>query len=357
MKRLSLSNRVLYVEYQASFLHFSLFSRYKGLRESLRKVGENLYVFTPRLSLPFGYYFRSLNKINQRIMAHSLKKIIKDLGFGRSILWIYPPCAVDLIGRLDEKLVLYHCAADFPNEKKNRLRKKTILSMEEELIKKSDIVLTLTEALYKKHRHINGSTFLFPSAVDENLFSPHLYADVDEPEDIAGLKRPRIGMVGYLDGRVLDVDLLCDIADQHPEWSVILIGPKFRYVSRLNRLSRKNNIYFLNEKDNNEVPVYIKSLDVCIIPYLVNKFTNNVSPLKLFEYMALGKPIVATGLADLRIFEDTVSVSRKEDFVKNISLSLLEKDERLVDKRLELAKKNSWDERLRVVAQLIEERL
>ncbi len=362
MLRLSTSNRVLYVEYQASFLHFCflpfLFLRIKKPKNRLTKINENLFIFTPYPYLPFGYYFRAINKINQGIILRSLRKILKKIGFSNPILWIYPPCAIDLVGKLSEKLTLYHCLADFPNEKKNFLRSKTIFSMEKELVEKSDIVLTLTESLYEKYVDRNTNICLFPSAVDDNLFSSFLSVNADEPEDIANLKRPRIGLVGYLDGRILDIDLLCDIADERPEWSLVLIGPKFRYPYRLSPLAKRRNVYFLGEKKNAQIPMYIKSLDVCMIPYVTNEFTNNVSPLKLYEYLALGKPVVSTKIADLERFKGVIRVSgSKKDFIENISLCLEEKDIQLVNKRQDLAKENSWDERLQTVSQLIDKSL
>lgn len=362
MQRLSSGNRILYVEYQASFLHFCspvfLFSRINKMFNPIRKIDKNLFIFTPYPYLPFGYYFRRVNMINQKILTWALKRAARRLNFKKPILWIYPPCAVDLLNRLDEKLIIYHCAADFPNEKRHHLRNRTICSMEKELVEKSDIVLALTESLYKRHKKINLDTHLFPSAVDGSLFSSFLDADTSEPKDMACLKKPRIGMVGYLDGRVLDAGLLCHIADSHPEWSLVLIGPKFRYARRFNPLIKKRNVHFLSEKKRSEIPLYIKGLDVCIIPYVTNEFTNNVSPLKLYEYLALGKPVVSTGLEDLGRFKDVVRLSAdREDFVRNISLSLGEKDERLVNKRFDFAKENSWDERLAAVSKFMEGKL
>ena len=354
MSRLSAHNRVLYVEYQASILHLYLFARFKKWNR-LQKISENIFVFTPFPLLPFGYYFRNINTINQRIILASIRKIFKKIRFRNPILWIYPPSAVDLIDKLGEKLVLYHCIADFTNEKKNHLRTKTILSMEKELVKRSDIVLALTESLRERHMHKNVNTYLFPSAVDDRLFLSFLNRDIEEPKDIRGIKKPRIGLVGYLDARIIDTELLCFLADRYPEWSVILIGPRFRYFSKFKSLTKRNNVYFLGEKENYRVPLYIKNLDVCIIPYVINEFTNNISPLKLYEYLALGKPVISTKLEEVQKFKDIIKVSDDtEDFIKNISLALKEKDVEIVNKRLDFARENSWTERLRYVSELIE---
>jgi len=187
------------------------------------------------------------------------------------------------------------------------------------------------------------------------LFLSFLNRDIEEPKDIRGIKKPRIGLVGYLDARIIDTELLCFLADRYPEWSVILIGPRFRYFSKFKSLTKRNNVYFLGEKENYRVPLYIKNLDVCIIPYVINEFTNNISPLKLYEYLALGKPVISTKLEEVQKFKDIIKVSDDtEDFIKNISLALKEKDVEIVNKRLDFARENSWTERLRYVSELIE---
>lgn len=362
MLRLSSANRILYVEYQASFLHFLslryLFLRIKKWKNGISKINSNLFVITPYPSLPFGCYFRKINKVNQAIISRQLRKAADEIGMKDFILWIYPPTATDLLRQLRAKFVIYHCIADFSNEKKNRLRKINLSEMEKELAARADIVLALTESLYRSYKGINNDTYLFPSAVDDQLFSPSLCRCHKEPDDITGLKKPRIGVIGYLDSNILDVELLSYVGRAHPEWSVILIGPRFRHTHKFRPLGKINNIYFLGEKENTQIPLYIKALDVCAIPYRINSFTNNISSLKLYEYFAFGKPVVSTRLADLEKFKDLIKISdSKEAFARDISLALSEKDEGLANKEMDIANKNSWDARLGIVSQLINNRV
>jgi len=328
MKRLSGYNRVLFVEYQASFLHLLsirfLLNRFRKWRRNPRKVNDNLVVFTPYPGLPFGNYFRAINRINQAIIMFSLKRVIKahDLG-GPAVMWVYTPCAADLLGRLNEKFALFHCIADFSNEKKNRKRKDAVFSMESDTARRSDIVLTLTRPLHDRYKQINPRTYFFPSAVDYRLFTSEALKGRAEGADIAKIRRPRIGLVGYLDGNILDIELLSYAVDRHPEWSFVFIGPEFRNVKALKDVAKRANVYLLGEKGHDEIPGYIEALDVCLIPYIINEFTNNVSSLKLYEYLAAGKPIVTTKLAALEEFKDIVSISAdKKEFIKNISLAL-----------------------------------
>ena len=358
MSRLSASNRVLFVEYQASFAHlfFPFFLRrtIKRSKNPIRKINNKLFIYTPYPGLPFGYYSRTINRINQYMLLWSLKRILNKLNFTDIVLWIYPPSGVELLGKLGEKTILYHCIADFPNEKKSFLRNRTISSMEKELLHKANIVLVLTESLYSKYKDINPNIHFFPSAVDESLFFSILNKNTEEPQDIKKLKRPRIGMVGCLDHR-LDIDLLCDIADAYPESSLVIIGPQLAYLYRMRALIKRKNVYFLCQKQNKEIPFYIKSFDVCIIPYVVNEFTRNVSPLKLYEYLAMGKPVVATALPDVEKFKDVIMVAHnKDEFIECISASLSRHDQDAINKRIACAQKNTWKERLIAVSNLVE---
>jgi glycosyltransferase involved in cell wall biosynthesis len=158
-----------------------------------------------------------------------------------------------------------------------------------------------------------------------------------------------------LDGRVLDVDLLCYVADSQPEWSVLLIGPEFRHTANFRNLRKRKNIHFLGGRPHGDMPRYVSSLDVCMIPYRLNEFTNNVSPLKLYEYLAAGKPVVSTKLAGLADFKDIVRIAdTKEGFIKEIALSLTEDDQGLVQRRRDAARENSWERRLQFVSGLME---
>jgi glycosyltransferase involved in cell wall biosynthesis len=281
---------------------------------------------------------------------------MKDMGFKRTLLWICTPLGVDLLNAMDAELIIYHCTADFSSEKPNSpLRKETLFSMENELARRAGLVLAMTEQLYKKFKSVNANTHLFQSAVDDRIFSFLQNDDACELKDMTDLKRPRVGVIGYLDGRVLDVDLLAFVADTHREWSVVLIGPMFRHVNRLRDLIKRKNIRFLGEKAHEEIPRYIKGLDVCLIPYGVNEFTDNVSPLKLYEYMALGKPVVCTNLSYLEKFRGLVRISdTREGFAREIELSLKESDKALADRRRSVARSNSWGQRVELISRLIE---
>ncbi|NQU73736.1 MAG: glycosyltransferase [Candidatus Omnitrophica bacterium] len=364
MGQLAQHNRVLYVEHQGSFVDFIRYPKYffnrLGKINKVRRIERNIYIYTPIPTFPFGKYSIFVNRINQAILCFILRRLIKKLKFKNPILWFYAPTSSDLIGKLGESFIIYHCAADFVHEKKNRLRRNTIRALEVHLIKHAHIVLTLTKDLCKRFKKLNENTFYFPSAVDMECFKVVREGNEKEPEDLSLARRPRLGVVGYLDGNVLNVDLLDYVAKVNSGWSVVMIGPLFRNVKPLARLKENKNVYFLGEKPPTAIPLYLKYFDVCLIPYTRNEFTNNVSPLKLYEYLAMGKPVVSTFFSDdLNDYKDIVGVAdNKEQFSELVRAFLNYKDnEQGFTARINFASENSWQKRLDFLDEKIGDRL
>jgi len=361
MLRLSSANRILYVEYQASILHMLnvlfFINRIKKWSHNPRRVNENLYVFTPLPCLPFGFYFRSVNRLNQLFLSLCLMKAFNKMGFKKPILWVYTPLAVDILRFASHSLVVYHCIADFANEKKIAKRMSTIAKMEKELVEKCALVFALTKSLCDYLSKVNTNTYYFPSAVDYEMFNSSCAEDAQEPEDIKEIRRPRIGIVTYLHDQ-LDLSLLSYIADERKNWSLVIIGKALRTRHDLSRLFKKKNVFFLGEKKHHDIPRYIKSFDVCLIPYVKNEYTDNVSPLKLCEYLSMGKPVVSSGLESLLEFRDTISLCEtKEEFLRQINRYIEHgnNDQSIITKRKEVAQQNSWDKRIELLTSLLEE--
>ncbi|MBU1912710.1 MAG: hypothetical protein KKB22_04170, partial [Candidatus Omnitrophica bacterium] len=240
MSRLSEYNRVLYVEYQASMLDFIKYPGYfikrLGNLNKLQKLSRNLYVYTPVLLLPFGYYFNCINILNQRILKKHLLKIIKGLGFEDIILWIYPSSSLALIGNMTERLSVYHCIASFSDEKKNPLRKRMIQRLENDMARRVNIIFTLTKTLCGRFKKINPNTFYFPSAVDIGHYENILSGNTQEPQDMILVKKPRIGIIGYLNGNIMDIGLIEYLADYKKDWSIVMIGPVFKGWGKMKKL-------------------------------------------------------------------------------------------------------------------------
>lgn len=360
MSRLAADNRVLYVEYQASFLDFIkhpdyFFARMPDINK-LRRVGANIYLYTPIPLFPFANYLSFVAEINQSILLFSLKRAMRKLNFKKPLLWTYLPTSAYLAGKIGEEVLLYHCGADFSAEKSNWLRKRTILRMENRLAAKADIVLALTRELYARFKAVNDKTFYFPSAVDIDYFAGIRDADTGEPQDISSIRRPRLGVLGYLDGNLLDVKLLDRLAKADPGRSIVMIGPYFRKKEAFTGLKSNRNVYFLGEKRHELVPHYLKFLDVCLVPYVKNKFTSNVSALKLYEYLAMGKPVVSTYFSrDLDEFRGVVGIAgNNQEFLDLVYESLISAENReKVKGRINFAADNSWKKRMDLLEEVV----
>ena len=360
MTKLSEYNRVLYIEYQSSLLDFIRYPGYAFKKLSdinkLRKISENIYIYTPIPTFPFGFHSIFINKINQLILGFFLIKLINKLKFKDLVLWFYSPISAYQIGRMNESAVVYHCIADFIHEKRNYFRKITINILERCLIQRAHIVLTLTQDLQKRFKELNQNTFYFPSAVNIAYFSEVRSRAGDEPKDISLITGPRLGVVGYLDGNILDIDLLDYIAKANPGWSIVMIGPLFRKSLSLLKLNKNKNVSFLGEKTPSLIPQYLKYLDVCLIPYMRNEFTHNVSAIKLYEYLAMGKPVVSTFFSDeLAGLETIIGIAEdKKQFLESIRYFLNCKDDReKLAARINFAADNSWQKRLDFLADKI----
>jgi len=360
MVKLAQRNRVLYVEYQGSFLDIVKYPRYFLTRfcriNRVRKINANIYLYTPVPGFPFGNYSIFINRINQAILSFALRRIIKKLEFNDPVLWVYSPSSVELAGRLNERAIIYHCAADFTNEKKNRLRQRTIDRLQARLVKEAKIVLTLTRGLQERFIKLNRNTFYFPSAADTEYFNIIREGNNEEPVDLAVLPKPRLSVVGYLDGNILDISLLDYIAKADPGLSIVMIGPLFRNGSALIRLRQNKNVHFLGEKHPSMIPLYLKYSDICLIPYVRNEFTKSVSPIKLYEYLAMGKPVISTSFSDeISVCSRIIGIAGcKEEFLRLIRASLDHKnDEKSFMARIEFASLNSWQNRVEFLGGLI----
>lgn len=209
------------------------------------------------------------------------------------VVWFYTPMALPLVDRLSPLAVIYDCM----DELSAFLRApRELLNREEELLKLADVVFAGGPSLYraKKHRHPN--VHCFPSSVDASHFSRALSANSAEPTDQLPIPGPRLGFFGVIDER-LDLNLLAHMADSHPEWQVVMVGPVVKIDPA--ELPRRGNIHYLGQKQYAELPEYLAGWDICILPFAQNDSTRFISPTKTLEYMAAGKLIVSTPITDV----------------------------------------------------------
>jgi len=357
MSRLSKKYKVLFVENQRSI--FAFLKNPKILKRQLkplRKKNEKLLVYYPTPGLPFPHKFYWINYINCFILKYFLKRNIKKYKFLNSILWIYSPRAAFLVNKLEERLVCYDCVdeySSYPN-----VRKKVYERLEKKILEKADCVFTTSNLLFLEKKKQNLNTFYIPNPANASLFLKANLEYVDYPLDIKNIPKPIIGFFGELNYKI-DLKLIEYIALSHLEWSLVLIGPIVGINSScLNSIKKLKNVYWLGYKKKEYLPDYLRAFDVCIIPYVLNEYTMKISPLKIYEYFASGKPVVSTSIPECRNFGRLIRIAEgKKEFISHIDQALRKDDKDIVEKRIALAKQNTWENKIEKMLKIISCRL
>jgi glycosyltransferase involved in cell wall biosynthesis len=321
-------------------------------------IKQNLYSYVPPRYLPYNYRFKGVNGVIEKIRNNQIQKRLKALKFERPILIIWHPNYADMIGKFNESLVIYYKYdhyAGYIGGPGN------ISPKEKKLLEKADVVLVTAQGLYDLHKNDCKKIHLVPNGVDFEFYSRALTDEVKIPPDMAEIPKPRIGYIGVINEKV-DFKLLMFLSKARPEWSIVLVGPVrvqlpgFR--EDLGELRRQKNCYFLGQKENKQVPSYIKGLDVCMMCYLVNEWTYYGYPLKMHEYLACGKPSVSADLPEVRPYSDVVRIALSyEQWLDLIDQELNNADAGNISNRLNVADHNSWKARVNQVVTLINVKL
>jgi glycosyltransferase involved in cell wall biosynthesis len=366
MNKLAACNRVLYVEEPVTMLAplivASRWKRWRAVLPSLRQVGPTLWILTPPPLLPFGNKRPSLNRVNQAILARYVRWAMKKLSFtDRHILWTYLPANVAVLDRLyrvsagkPPSLVLYHCVDEHSAFPGHFMSPEIVKAYDDELTRRADLVITTSVSLGESRKALNPHTYTVFNAADVELFNQALDPMGPVPADLDVIPSPRIGVVGVHDYR-LDVDALVRLVRADPSWQVVLIGPL--RVGHLDeaRLRALPGMHLLGDKAREELPSYLRGLDVALIPYKTCELTRNIFPLKLFEYLAAGLPVVAGGLPELKRYAGTVALAdRVEEYPALVRAAIAGDSPEKRDARVALAADNSWDHRLTEISALVE---
>jgi len=174
-------------------------------------------------------------------------------------------------------------------------------------------------------------------------------------QDIKEIPYPIVGFIGNIDSR-LDIELIELLSASHPEWSLVLIGWGERKLIGEIQAKKRSNIYFLGEKKVVELPSYLRVIAVSIIPYMLSESTKTMYPRKLHEHLAAGKPIVCTDLPEVRPFKNVVRIAEtKQEFLSCIEEELLTNNDEKIKKRVRVARKNTWENRIKEMVRIIED--
>jgi len=277
--------------------------------------------------------------------------LLKQLGFADFSVISFNPFANKFVEAIKPKVFAFDVMDNFCFHPEFKNLNKYIFESFEWISSKSDLIFCVNENIknffLENYPLSNGKIFVLPNGVDENL-----NFDGVIPEDIRKIKNPRIGYVGVISDRI-DFELVERIAKERKNYNFIFVGGKYGNVSRMIRkLKRNQNIYFIGDKHYSDLSRYIGSFDVCIVPHKVNEFTLSNDPMKIYEYIYLGKPIVATKISIQSRLVDSVFIAGDEmEFLKYLDMGVeLAKDENFVKRQRETIKSDMfWREKARFI--------
>lgn len=320
LSRAAASNRVFFVEEPV----------HDSERPSLvvERRARNLFVATPHLP-------RNASGATAVTLQRELLRDLFELHrIDKHVLWYYTPMALPFSRHLTPKAIVYDCMDQLsafqgaPRE---------LSALERELFAVSDIVFTGGRSLYDEKRTSHPNVHLFPSSVDVAHFAKARRPLAPPPDQVA-ITGPRIGYCGVIDER-MDLELLAGMADLRPDWNFVMVGPVVKVDPAI--LPQRKNIHYVGGKAYKDLPAYLAGWDAAMMPFAKNDSTRFISPTKTPEYLAAGRPVVSTTIADVVEPYGRLGLARiadsPESFVSAISEGIASRNESwlaAVDKHL-----------------------
>ncbi|HEX5702742.1 MAG TPA: glycosyltransferase family 1 protein [Pyrinomonadaceae bacterium] len=285
-----------------------------SLRLEVRERENGVQVVTP--ILPDGL---SSQIAQTAVLSSLLQTFFSEHQIQEYVLWYYTPMALDFTKNLSPLAVIYDCMDELSAFKG---APDSLRFQELELLNRADVVFTGGHSLYEVKRHKHPFVHPFPSSIDREHFM-QARTRAKDPEDQEPIAYPRLGYFGVIDER-FDTGLLDAVAAARPDWQLVMLGPVTKIDPKV--LPQRPNIHYLGSKTYDELPRYIAGWDVALMPFAINEATRYISPTKTPEYLAAGKPVVSTPIADvIKPYGklDLVRIARTPDeFIAAIEQSL-----------------------------------
>lgn len=360
LSRLARCNRVVYVEPQP-YLRPLLQQWVAGTLDHaalwsgcLQPLAPNLWRYRPpaHTAVGGGPLWRP---IAARLRVAHLRRTLREIGIDRPVVWLSHPSQAFLRHDLDARLRVYHVVDEylgyFGVDDRQRAR---LAAWEDEIIAWADLVIVVSSALAEAKRRAGHKIHVLPNAADLTAFD----AALTHPTDL-GLPRPVIGYVGLISSR-LDLKALVNLAQAQPAWSLVFVGEVVPTAceGEIAALRASPNVHLLGVRPAAEIPALIAGWDVGLIPYCVNTETEHASPLKLYEYLAAGLPVVSADVPAVRPFASLVYiVPEGGSYAEAIARALAENSAQARLARWAAVRSHSWDARVETLSRILVEGL
>jgi glycosyltransferase involved in cell wall biosynthesis len=372
MSRIAAQNRVFYIEPGRTPSQAVVVEIIRNLPNLFKlqthQLHENLILVPTPPSLPIARQLlpRSvlqittplIVKINTSIMIRQIRRTMAVFKVAHPILWLFDSYHFHLVGKFGEKLSCYYNYDEFADFTPNIRIRDLLRRFDDCLSSRVDVVFASSSAQCERRKRLNPNTFFIPHGVDFEMFNRALISDLPLPADMDRVPRPIIGFTGWL-GYHIDVCLLRQLAEAYPDCSLVLVGPDELPNSKdTERLRGLSNVFFLGQKDRTELPSYLRAFDVALMPWQLTGHIRSAYPLKLHEYLAAGRSIVATALPELVPFSHLIRIAQThEEFIRRIREALEDNDPASVQARVATARENTWDHRVAEIYNILDRHL
>jgi glycosyltransferase involved in cell wall biosynthesis len=326
----------------------------KSYAKLARTTPEGITVVSPA-AIPF-FGSRASRAANRHLLSAQVNALARNRGLSKPILWIAIPTAVEMIGRMNESLVVYQVSDKYDaNTMDHATDPQTIRRLHERALSAADLIFYSGRKLLVEATHARERSFLLEQAVDFDHWARVGSGELTVAPEIEAIPRPRIGYFGAIEPWLVDQELIKRASLERPLWQWVFIGNRSRGLE----IENLPNVHFLSSVAYDELPRYAAGFDVCVLPWETEQaFTSYGSAIKVREYLATGKPVVIAPLPEYERMADVLRIARSRDeFLRLVEDALGEEGDAPARARQASVKDGTWDARAEQVSELIEEAL
>ena len=314
----------------------------KSIFTGLKKTDAGFWAYSP-FALPVHHisWARGLNSV---ILTHQIRHVASKLGLHNPVVWVACPAACDTAIKLRKSKLVYQRTDRF--EEYPNVDKDVIEEYDRRLKASADLTVFVSRALYEQEESQCRRAFLLDHGVDYEMFAG-ADQDLQKPEDIAGVAAPIVGFFGGIDEHTSDIAFVEEVVGMLPEMSFVFVG---KASSDCAGLASRTNVLMLGQRPYERIPHYGKCFDVAIMPWRRNRWIEACNPVKLKEYLALGKPVVSTPFPELQQYIDVVyQAGTPAQFAQSIRQALAENCPERIARRREKVRKSTWESKVQLV--------